>query len=423
MRQVHADVVVVGAGPAGSSTAAFLARESIDVLAIDRATFPRAKVCGDGLAPRSVAMLQRMGLEDRLLADGYQAFRSYRIVSTWGDALAAGMPSYGRGPDRVYVVPRQRLDQLLVEHARAAGARVWEGVRALRASDAGLGSAPLVVARTAEGEDILLCAKAVVAADGARGSFSRTFVPRERVQPYAVAIRAYMEGTEGLKEALNFFLDRELLPGYGWIFPGGRPGEPANVGLGLRVSQLRRRRVKVAELFRHFTGPQSLAWPHVRRARLVAPPATFPLTMDFPGGCRRCGGALLVGDAANLIDPLTGEGVGYALESGLLAAAAICRVLRSGRLSDLASYEGEVWRHLRAEFLGAFLLRQVLGQPWGNSLMVRLLQRNETLARGGMGILANTVPAYWLLRRRVWGRMLSPAEMRRTIRASDPAYG
>jgi menaquinone-9 beta-reductase len=423
MHVISADVVVVGAGPAGACTATLLARDGVDVLAVDRAAFPRDKVCGDGVAPRSVAMLRRLGIEKTLLERGFRPFYRYRIVSAWGDALAAGLPTYGRDSDRAYVVPRRELDQLLVERARAAGARVWEGVRALRAVAGADGYAPHVLARSTEGEEFLLRAPIVVAADGARGSFSRTLMPSECLQPWAVGIRAYVEGAEGMGDALNFFLDRELLPGYGWIFPGGRPGEPANVGLGLNVAQLRRRKEKLIRLFQHFTGPASLAWPHLRRARLVSAPATFPLTMDLPAGCRRVGSALVTGDAANLTNPLTGEGVAYALESGLAAAAAISRALRTGRPSDLSSYEADVWRSLRAEFRAADLLRRILVKPWGNGLMVRLLRRNEALARGGMGILANTVPPYWLLRRRIWGRMLSPAELLRTILACEPARG
>ena len=362
-------------------------------------------------------------MEASLLEGGFQQFFSYRVVSTWGDAVAAGLPSYARGPDHAYVVPRRRLDSLLLERARGAGARVWEGVRALRACGRTDGSSPEVQARTLEGEDVRLHARVVVAADGSRGSFSRTLVPRNRLEPYLLGIRAYMEGAEGLAGALNFFLDRRVLPGYGWIFPGGSPGAPANVGLGMRLTALRSRREKMRALFDYFTGPESLAWPHLRGARLVSPPAIFPLLMDLPRGCRQTGAVLLAGDAANLIDPLTGEGVAYALESGFAAAACISGVLRSGRLADLAAYESDIRRNLHRDFLGAYLLRQMLVQPWGNGLMVRLLRRNEALARGGMGILANTVPPSWLLTRRVWGRMLAPGELRRTIHATRPAGG
>jgi geranylgeranyl reductase family protein len=423
MREALRDVLVVGAGPAGCAAAYFLGRAGVDVLMVDRAVFPRDKVCGDGLAPRSVAMLRRLGLEGELADLGFKPFSRYRLVSSWGDAVAAGVPSYGRGLKYAYVVPRRLLDALLLDKARTAGVEVREGVRALRTEASPDPAAQVVLGVSADGEMLHLRAKIVVCADGSRGSFSRSIIPREKLRPTAVGIRAYMEGVEGLGDALNFFLDRGLLPGYGWIFPGGREGEPANVGLGLPAGSLRRRSHKLARLFKCFIGSGSLAWPHLKRARLVSKPATFPLLADLPGGCRRSGSILFVGDSANLTDPLSGEGIAYALESGFAAAGAIVKCLHSGRVAELSSYEDEIQRTLWPEFLGALLLRQVLAQPWGNGLVTRLLQRNQALAEGGIGILANTVPASWLLTGRVWRRMLSRAEVVRTLRADQPARG
>jgi menaquinone-9 beta-reductase len=416
-----ADVVIVGAGPAGCAAATFLAWEGVDVLAVDRATFPRDKVCGDGLGPRSVSMLRRMGVERRLRDLSYQPIHHYRVVSTWGDAVRAGVPTFGKGAGYAHVVPRRDLDLLLVDAARKAGASIWEGVRALRGSE--VGGMPAVEARGPDGESLLLRGRVVVGADGSRGSFSRTVIPSPRSEPYAVGMRAYVEGVEGLDRSLNFFLDRDLLPGYGWIFPSGRDGGPTNVGLGLTTQALRRRPEHLRDLFDRFLGPTSLAGPYLRGARLATPPAPFPLRVGLLSGRRRQGNALLAGDAANLIDPLSGEGTAYALESGHMAALAVARALRSGRLSELARYDAAVWKELSFEFLGAYLLRQILARPWGNGLMVRLLQRDAGLARGGMGLLSNTVPATWLLRPMVWRRVFTPRRLAGVVSARAPARG
>lgn len=418
MRSIPADVVVVGAGPAGAAASAFLAAEGVDVVTLERAFFPRDKVCGDGLTPRAVTMLRRLGLEDRLRDRGYQPVQQYRIVSTWGDAVRAGVPAFGKGPPYTYVVPRRELDHMLAEAARERGARVLEGVQALRPAD---GEMPGVLARMPDGEEVCFRGRVVVAADGSRGSFSRKVMPSPRLEPYAIAIRAYMEDVQGLEGALNFFIERRLLPGYGWIFPGGRPGAPANVGLGMKLSAYRRRRLKLNELFRWFLGPESMAWPHLQAARPVSPPAPFPLQLAFARGWRRRGPVLFAGDAANLIDPLSGEGIAYALESGHAAAAAVTRGLRSGRLRDLAGYDASVWRSLSLEFLGAAALREILARPWGNGFVVKLLQRDEGLARGGMGVLSNSVPATWLVRPAVLRRVFSPHTLSGVIRAARPA--
>lgn len=414
----RADVVVVGAGPAGCAVATFLAADGADVLLVDRATFPRNKVCGDGLTPRSVSMLRRMGVEQRLRDLSYGPIHHYRVVSSWGDAVRAGMPTIGRGAGYSHVVPRRELDMLLVDAAREAGASFREGVRALRGFETG--GLPAVEARGADGEPLLLRGRVLVGADGSRGSFSRTVIPSPRTEPYAVGVRAYLNGVEGLDGTLNFFLDRNLLPGCGWIFPSGREGGPANVGLGVPTRALRRRPERIRELFDWFVGPASLAGPHLRNARLATPPALFPLRSGLVRGTRRRGDMLLVGDAAGLIDPLSGEGIAHALESGHMAALA-SRALRSNRLRELASYDSAVWRELSFEFLGAYLLRLILARPWGNGLAVRLLQRDAGLARGGMGLLSNTVPATWLFRPTVWRKVLSPRRLAGVVSAREPA--
>jgi len=158
-------------------------------------------------------------------------------------------------------------------------------------------------------------------------------------------------------------------------------------------------------------------------AQPVQAPATFPLLLDFPRGRRRKGRTLFVGDSANLIDPISGEGMAYALESAEAAAQAVSRALRTGRMADLARYDAAVWRGLSVEFLGAYLLRQVLTREWGNGAVVRLLQRDQRLARGGMGILCNSIPATWLLKPAVWRRALAPDRLAATVRATYPARG
>jgi flavin-dependent dehydrogenase len=282
---------------------------------------------------------------------------------------------------------------------------------------------PAVEARGPDGESLFLRGRVVVGADGSRGSFSRTVIPSHHSEPYAVGMRAYVEGVEGLDRSLNFILNRDLLPGYGWIFPSGREGGLTNVGVGLPTRALRRRPEHLRDLFDRFLGPTSLAGPYLRGARLATPPAPFPLRVGLLGGRRRQENVLLAGDAANLIDPLSGEGTAYALESGHMAALAVARALRSGRLSELARYDAAVWKELSFEFLGAYLLRQILAWPWGNGLMVRLLQRDAGLARGGIGLLSNTVPATWLLRPMVWRRVFTLRRLAGVVSAREPAWG
>jgi geranylgeranyl reductase family protein len=379
-----ADVLIVGAGPAGSAAATFLARDGLDVVVVDRATFPRDKICGDGLTPRAVGVLKTLGLETWIRDMGFLPLREYRCVSSRGETITTAVPSLNGRPDCAYVIPRRELDLRLVETARAAGAVVREGTHALHVER--LAGAGAVVTVRNPGEAIArLRARVLLAADGSRSSFSRMTPSSGRSDPSAIGLRAYMEGVDAVEGALHFFLDRQLLPGYGWIFPGGREGAPANVGVIVRAAALRHRRQSLRDLFEEFLSPGSLAWSHLRHARVLSRPSASPLKMDFPKGRRRDGAVLFVGDAAGLINPLSGEGIGYALESGQAAAQAIARALRSGQLHRLADYEATIRHALLPEFLGARVVRGVLAQPWGNGLgndiMVRLARRQDVLGR------------------------------------------
>ncbi|GAB4249051.1 MAG: geranylgeranyl reductase family protein [Thermoleophilia bacterium] len=406
-------MLVVGGGPAGTTAANLLARSGRDVLLLDRAEFPRDKVCGDGLAPRSVRALQELGLESEVRAAGYRPLSDYRITSTWGETIQAGLPGFGKGPPYTYVIARRHLDFMLLSAAGRQGVRVMEGARALRLDSPP--EEPQVLVRTREGETMRILPRVVIAADGSRASFSRTVVGSVRVEPYAVAMRAYLQGVEGVDDALAFFLDRWLLPGYGWIFPPSKPGDPHNVGVGMSLAGLRRGRHHIRELFDRFVGGASAAAPHLHRAELIGPPASFPLNLDFSKGIRRKGAVLLAGDAANLVDPLSGEGMAYAFESGRSAAESTERYLQSGDPAALSGYETAVWKTLSPEFGAAWLLRQFLVRPCGNGAMIRLMLKDEGIARGGMGVLSNSVPASWLVRPLVWRRVLAPARVRRLL--------
>lgn len=405
-------MLVVGAGPAGSGAALSLARRGIRVLVIDRARFPRDKVCGDGVAPRSVAVLQRWGMEDALRERGYRPIQRYRIFGSGGGELATDLVPRGPYPAHSYVVPRRELDHLLVTAAREAGAEVWEGVRALGPVEDG--GTPTVAALDADGEKLRLQARFVIAADGSRGSFSRRVTPARYTEPSGVAIRLYMDGVRDVG-ALCFFLDRKLLPGYGWVFPGGADGRPANVGIGLEASALRAKKVGLRRLLAWFLGPHSLAWPYLSHARPVCEAAAFPMQLNFPRRRRRCGSTLFVGDAAGLISPLSGEGIAYALESGEEAAEAVALALASSRTRDLGRYESAIRRRFAGDYVGGYLLQRVLVHPAVNDAVVGLLRRDQGLARGGVGILTNTVSPGHLLRPDVWARILAPSRVARMI--------
>jgi geranylgeranyl reductase family protein len=395
------------------------------VLLLDRARFPREKVCGDGVTPRALAVLADLGVEDQLRSLGYQPYGSFRIVSSWGESVVAGLPGYGKGGTYGYVVPRVVLDQLLVGAARSAGAQVLEDTEVLSLERESDGCSDAVLrARSSGGEEMRVEARVVIAADGSRGSFSRALLGVARTRPYAIAIRGYAEGLRDLEGHLHFFLDPALLPGgYGWIFPSSQPGGPANLGVGLTMAQVMKKGDRPSQLLERFLAAGSLARRHVEGVSFVTRPSAWPVLIGVGQGRRLSHGVLFVGDAARLADPLSGQGIANALESGRSAAAAVALALHTGNRQHLFRYPLHVFLGSAPELVSARALRGLLARPWGNGLVVWALRRDESLARAGVAVLCNSIPAYWVLHPLLLGQVIAPHHLVSILRADRPAAG
>ncbi len=320
------DVLVVGAGPAGSAAAQLLARGGRDVVLVDQHAFPRDKVCGDGLIPDAHRALERLGVLDAVMAEAYRS-----------DALACVAPRAGRleVPGRLAVLPRKRLDEIVCVAAVAAGVRMHAPVRfvaPLRESVAG-GEGRVVGAVLRSGDATReLRADHVVLASGATPQATIAVGMCERRTPSAVALRGYVHhpGFASRLTSLEVVWHRRLSPGYGWIFPCG--GGVYNIGVGVAYGHDTRRRrakadVNLRDMFEAFQSLHPNARELVAGGRFEGEPGEAlkgaPLRCSLVGARVASPGVLVTGEAAGSTYGLTGEGIGKAMETGMLAAEAI----------------------------------------------------------------------------------------------------
>lgn len=346
-----ADVVVVGAGPAGSSTAYWAASAGLDVLLVDKATFPRDKVCGDGLTPRAVAELVRMGVPLRE-QDGWIRNRGLRVHGG-GHTIELAWPELSSYPSYGLAKARTSLDAALVDHARAAGAKVLEGTRVTGPlHDERTGRVVGVTARTADGSETTYRAPVVVAADGVSSRLATALGRTTRPdRPMGVAVRTYFRSPRHDDPWMESHLElwdgepgrSNLMPGYGWIFALG--DGTVNVGLGSVSSTNAATKVDYKALFATWMANTPPEWELTPENQL-GPVRGAALPMGFNRGPLYGNGVLLAGDAAGMVSPFNGEGIAYGLQAGRVAADAIAQGLArgsaAGRERALASYQSRM---------------------------------------------------------------------------------
>ena len=385
-----ADVIVVGAGPAGSSVGYYLASAGLDVLVLEKTNFPREKVCGDGLTPRAVKALAAMGVPIAE-SDGWQRHKGLRIIGG-GGRIELDWPELSSYPGYGLIRARTDFDQILAKHAEKAGARVLEGVAV---------DSPVLDDRT--GRIIGVTSKAgqhfraplVVAADGnsSRLSVSMGLHKRED-RPLGVAVRTYYTSPRHEDEYLEAWLDlwdgSSLLPGYGWIF--GMGDGTSNVGVGLLNTSTGFGDIDYRALLRKWLAAMPAEWGFTEENR-TQPIRGAALPMGFNRTPHYTGGLLLAGDAGGMVNPFNGEGIAYAMESGEMAARVIAQALArptaAGRERVLQTYP----RQLKDAYGGYYTLGRVfvelIGKPSFMKFATRHGVKRPAVMRFTMKLLGN----------------------------------
>lgn len=313
------DVLVVGAGPTGSTTAYHLARHGVDVLAVDKAAFPREKVCGDGLTPRGVKQLLEMGVD--VTEPGFTRIEGLRSFGS-GVKIELPWPRLRSFPEFGLVRTRHDLDDLLIRHAEKAGARVWQETDAGEPILDERGWVVGATVRRGDGEPQEVRARFVIAADGASSRFSQQAgVRRDPGRPIGIAARRYFRSPMAGDPYFHSWLDLEhrgnYLPGYGWVFPVG--DGIVNVGAGLLNTAHDFKHLSARKVFEVFLQQLPEEWGCTEE-NAVGNVLSGPLPMGMNRQPLSVPGLLVAGDAGGIINPFNGEGIAYGMESGRLAA-------------------------------------------------------------------------------------------------------
>jgi geranylgeranyl reductase family protein len=391
----EADVIVVGAGPAGATTAFYLAQSGLDVLLLEKSRFPREKVCGDGLTPRAVKTLVGMGISVTE-QDGWVRNKGLRVIGA-GKRLELPWPELASYPGYGLVRTRHDLDETLARRAQQAGARLHEGVTVTApVRSERTGRITGVVAKTADdGEDRTYRARVVVAADGNSSRLSLAMGLRKRDdRPLGVAVRTYYRTHRHDDDYLESWLDLwdgdRLLPGYGWIF--GMGDGTSNVGLGLLNTSAAFGHTDYHALLRKWLKGMPAEWGFTEENR-TQPIRGAALPMGFNRTPHYHQGLLLAGDAGGMVNPFNGEGIAYAMESAEILARTIVQALARSRRAEtervLAGYPDALSQAYGGYYALGRTFVKLIGKPTLMRIATKHAMSRPALMRFALKLLAN----------------------------------
>ncbi|MDI6797121.1 MAG: geranylgeranyl reductase family protein [Desulfatibacillaceae bacterium] len=393
-----ADILIIGAGPAGASAASFAAKAGLSVILADKAVFPRDKICGDGVGVGSQELLWRMGAYYKVMAKKPWPIDTM-IVSAPNNRVMEGrdLPGESRPIDPGFVIPRKTFDQVLFNHA--AGFDSVETVEGFTAQ--GLvedrGRVTGVYGRY-KGRPLTLSGRVIVGADGAHSKIAKSLGlynnnPKHRI----FALRAYYQNVAHADHSIQIHYENSIIPGYGWIFHTGP--QTANVGAGviLRYTPAR----ELPRIFDAFLKNNPFAIKKLANAKMVKGSfAGWPIPCGSFSSKRSCGSVLLTGDAGSFVDNLTGEGIYYALGTGELAARAAAFVIKRGINPQNAGANYEwLWRrrYLWKDFIPAYILQGLWSKRPVINWVINRAAHNQRLAFTLCSSIAHLKPKARLL--------------------------
>ncbi|MFA4983050.1 MAG: geranylgeranyl reductase family protein [Candidatus Micrarchaeia archaeon] len=371
------DCIVVGGGPGGSTAAAFLAKKGKKVLILEKERWPRDKTCGDGISGKSIAILRELGLLETLDRADHGSTTGLTFSSPNGKALAI---KFGGGENAIkkgYVCRRFVYDRLLWQNAQKCGADAIEGAAVGGVVREG-GKICGVSARMADGSEAEYRGKMVIGADGVASAIARE-VRGAEVDPQhtCLACRAYYSGVRGMDGTIEIHFVKSIMPGYFWIFP--LENGLANVGVGMMMSDVKAHGISLQHEMEEIIGKHPFFAERFAGAKALSPVKAWSLPFGSKKRKVHTDNVLLVGDAAGLVDPFSGEGIGNAMLSGKLAAEAACEALDANDTGEgfLSRYPERLWAAIWNELTTSYTMQKLGRREWLLNFVINKANSSE----------------------------------------------
>ncbi len=382
MSSIQTDVLIIGAGPAGASAALFLAKKGIASIVVDKEKFPRDKICGDALSGKAVEVLNKLDksfVEE--LASHEKFLGSFGVTFGAPNSEALRVPFQTKKEKKNapgFISKRIDFDNWLIEKVKSKKEiQLFEEteIRDYRRE------ADRIVAETKDGKSFH--AKIVMACDGAYSSFTKNIAGiKTEAEHNCFGLRAYYKNVKGLdtENFIELHFLKEFLPGYFWIFP--LPNGGANVGVGMRADKMSAKKINLKKSFESILENNPVLRERFSSAEKVGEVKLFGLPLGSKKRKLSGDNYMLCGDAAMLIDPFTGEGIGNAMFSGLYAANQVEKCLQQNNFSSnfMQQYDEELYHRLWSELLLSYRMQQLVNFPSLFNFVVRKANSNKLLS-------------------------------------------
>lgn len=384
---LNTDVLILGAGPGGAATALFLAKENIPCIVVDKAVFPRDKICGDALSGKVVEILNRYdrSFVEKLSLDPIQ-------LNCWGVTFVApnleelSIP-FRNKPKKTdekreiapgFITKRYDFDHFMVNEVKKhAGVNLMEGVEIDQ-----FVKTPEGFTCSDKSGNYIIHAKLVIDGSGAHSQFAKKIGKLEvEKEHHCAGLRVYYKGVTGIKEGnyIELHFLKDFLPGYFWIFP--LADGQCNVGVGMRSDYVGKKRINLKTELNNIIQKYPQLSERFKNAEPVDDIRGYGLPLGSKKRTISGDNYMLIGDAASLIDPFTGEGIGNAILSGYTAAQQAKEAIETKNFSGTAlkKYDEAIYRRLGDELSLSYRMQKLVKYPWLFNFVVRKANRNKVL--------------------------------------------